>query len=404
MKRSNRDEISVVLLSTLLALLGCGSSDGGNEATLGDEVIGHSSCGDGCSSLDFSQAAAGSHWIVTPYILGDSSVIAGAGPTTFDFAVEGAAPIGSSEESPQTSAGLNSQVDSGLSHSYSRPILSIGTRDHALRSLYNHFSPHRGLNQPSWFWPAVADLDRKLSTREAPGLRFVGPEIDLKPTVKDEFLGQLVSSHLQGKQAVSSKNQRSPASTAPTLPSTRLTPKSIIPGSVVASRFVHRSPEQEPLQLQGEVGCPTSGKVPVPAPTGAYDAGEEAAIVQKFEGEDFCLAVLSDLKTAGTMDEVAEAMVTIMKRYKDTIYKDQMAPKGAFTMAPLVIVADFKDDFVWPPAEEGKLQVSGVLHRGVTEALGRPVIYIASDLVTVLGPFWRASFKSQAALVWDVSS
>ena len=371
MGRLNRSEISGVLLSTLLALVGCGSGEGGGgETTLGSRTISHSSCGDGCSSLDFSTAEVGSEWIVTPYILGESSVISGAGATTFDFAVEGATEVGS----VGTGAGLTARDAASASSYAPQSIGSILSRDHALRSLYNHFDPNRGLHQVPWFWAAVADLDRKRQTGGPIGQALIGTRSALGPSISDEFLGQLAESRLQERRPLPSSNSTSP----PDVSGHKLFDQP-------SRNSLLSSADPRLFPLQGEADCPASGKVPVPAPSGAYDSGEQATIVQKFAGQDFCLAVLSDLETAGTLDEVAEAMAAIMKRYKTVIYKDQMAPKGNFTMAPLIIVADFKDEFVWPPAEEGKLQVSGVLHRGVTEAMGRPVVYIASDLVKVLG-------------------
>jgi hypothetical protein len=280
----------------------------------------------GKAEVTFDGAEKDQQYVLMPLSLGDPATVAGGSDTLFTFKVATAAGGGT----------LRLQ-EKALPLSAQR--LTASERDHAMRTLLNHFDPATRAPEP-WFWDLARRLDREDSANllEGPG------------------------------------------------PIERMYRQSLQRGTYL-----------QELTTTAAGDCPAEGgKVTLPDIDDATDLSatmeESIPTGGAVAGTDYCIVYLSDPVTGGTKAEIEATVKEVVKRYK-TIYKSDFPAANGFTFKPVVVVLDFADTDLWPDWKQSALSgygVAGAFLAGMSTATKMPMLYMSSDLKKV-GQFATAA-------------
>ncbi len=206
--------------------------------------------------------------------------------------------------------------------------------DHDRRTLANRFDPAKGLDQGEDFWAIARALDR----RAAVGASFLA---GTAAVTADSTEGR----YRRAAQKGGARSLRSP------------------------------------LALTTDGGCPT-GKLVIPDDDLAADtvAMPAAAI----DGGDYCLVFIDAPVTESDKAAIEATVKTVVKSYKETIYKNAMVPAGGFTFKPVVAIIDFTNTDHWPGNKDFKL--AGAFIGKMAKEAKQPMLYMMSDFSKLPSP------------------
>jgi hypothetical protein len=228
------------------------------------------------------QGGSGEQYVVTPYVLGDSSTVKGASSTTFDFTVKATSANLSELSQNLAFNDLNSARMQNEVGQLSAQASQLREIENLNRLIANRFDPARGNYQETWLWETVRSLDR-LERRK------FARELNLRRRIEL---------------------------------------------SVTENRM--RQTDEAEQQFDDNVSRPLLANCP--STVVAASGSGTTSLTTTYDGTSFCVGYAAT-PSADIATNIQTAIATIVSTYKDTIYKDQMTTnvKGGYSFNPLIV-------------------------------------------------------------------
>ena len=338
---------SVVLAGCEMLGLGGDDDDGKKNDSCKSNCVGDGFVVTGSGEsivVEFPGAAAGHEYVLAPFAIGNAQTNPGSSGQKAALKITGAAAL--------TGSGSGFDKSRSERNGADRRVISWQEYDHDMRTVYNRFSPERGLDDDPELLSLVRAIDAVDSVISSDGVEISPAGVaELRQVGLEEILRR-------GEARVRD-------------------------GDVRSRRLVERSDGQVTLQTTN-ADCPTDFiSVPETADlTSVVDIGVAKAV----NGDDFCIIYAEQSTPVSEPDEarLTASMKEIMRVYKDVMYGDKMTAnqRDGYRFRPIVVVVDFSNADLWPK----EIQLSGAFLSDVTTTVKRPMIYMAADQSKGGGP------------------